>query len=314
MPNSRNYVFTYFKFPEHYKDYLLKLEKIPNFRYVVAQVEECPETKKNHIQGYIEFSKKIGMKPIRKIMTGIHLEIRRGTRQQARQYCMKLDSRILPPFELGNFMEGGQGKRNDITKLKTLIESGKSLKQIVLEDCSNFQSIRIAEKLFQYNDNPRDHNKPPVVRWYYGATGTGKTKSVYDEFKSENIYPSFSYRWWDGYTSQKCILIDDMRRDYAKFHILLKLLDRYPHIVQIKGGTRHINSPYIIITSAYHPKDLYETREDINQLLRRITTIKHYKTRTFEGNLRSETLSLPDREISPLDLSQTSETSDETMF
>jgi len=209
-------------------------------------------------------------------MPSIHLERRKGSREQARNYCLKLDSAIPNTLiEIGTF-QTQQGRRSDILIIKEKIKEGKQLDKIILEDCKNYQSIRIAEKLYEYSYAPRNPNNPPKIRWYYGITGSGKTRSVYDEFKTEEIYPSFSYRWWNGYYQQKCILIDDMRKDYAKFHILLKLLDRYPHIVEIKGGTTHINSPHIIITSSYHPKDLYDTREDINQLLRRINTIEKF--------------------------------------
>lgn len=287
MPNSRSYCFTYWKMPELINDYLLKLKQLPKCRYVIAQLEESKE-KNTHIQGYIEFTDKVSMKPIKKIMPGIHLEPRKGSRDQARNYCLKSESQLAPPIEYGDFSTGGQGKRNDITHLKEVISSGKKLKDVVWEDCKNYQNIRIAEKLVQYNQKSRDPNKPPEIRWYWGCTGAGKTKSVYDEFSPDDIYSSSQYKWWDGYEQHKCILIDDMRKDYCKFHVLLKLLDRYPHQVQIKGSTAQINSPVIIITSAFHPSELWCGREDINQLLRRINVIKHFVKKPETHSVKTE--------------------------
>lgn len=270
VKTSQYYVFTHFKYPELYKDYFKLIQQLPKFRYIIGQLETCPTSGKAHIQGYMEFTSKQSIKQIQAIMHGVHLEQRQGTQAEARNYCIKKDTRLSEPYELGS-LSTNQGSRTDITMIRTLMSENISLKNIILHYCSNYQTIRIAEKLFQYNAKPRQPENPPTILWYYGETGTGKTRHVFDYY--HDIYPSFSYKWWDGYEQNEVILIDDMRKDYAKFHVLLKLLDRFPHIVQTKGGTTHINSPTIIITSAYHPAELYDTREDISQLLRRITTI-----------------------------------------
>lgn len=294
VKTARNYVFTYWKMPELIDDYMKKLSQLEYFRYSVAQLELSSKTKKLHIQGYIEFTKMFSMRKIKKLLPGIHLEKRKGTREEARDYCMKDEKMIerkeyqkwknhgvrlkgTKPIEVGVY-KLDCGKRTDIDRVRQSIKDGKKLKDVIMNECVNYQGIRIAEKLYQYNSTPRDPANPPEIRWYYGETGTGKTKSVYDEFKTENIYSSFSYRWFDGYAQEKVLLIDDFRRDYCKYHMLLKLLDRYPHQVQIKGGTIHINSPIIIITSPYHPKRTYQMYhiEDIEQLLRRITVIKKF--------------------------------------
>lgn len=276
MPNtSRSYCFTYFKLPELIEKHCNKLATLKKFRYLIAQLEQCPTSNRIHIQGYIEFNGKQSIREIQKLCPGIHLEIRRGTRQQARDYCKKTETSVGTVIELGEF-KTEQGKRNDIERIKEAFNNGDNLPDIVWNIATNLQSIKIAEKLLEYKQEKRDPMKPPEIRWYYGETGTGKTKSVYDEFESDEIYSSTTFKWWNGYYQQKCILIDDMRKDYAKFHQLLRLLDRYPIQVQTKGGHAQINSPVIIITSAYHPKDLYDTREDIQQLLRRITTIKQF--------------------------------------
>lgn len=275
MITSRNYCFTYFKLPENMTDYCDKISKLKKFRYLIAQLEECPSSGRKHIQGYMEFTNKQSIKEIQKIMPSIHLEKRKGTRDQARDYCRKTETRLGEPYELGTF-KTTQGKRKDIDRIKEAYEEGKTLPEIVMNIATNFQSIRIAEKLLEYKQVKRNPQKPPKVLWYYGETGTGKTKKVYDDYKTEDIYESTTFKWWNGYYQQKVILIDDMRKDYCKFHQLLRLLDRYPLQVQTKGGHAQINSSVIIITSAYHPKDLYNTREDVKQLIRRITEIKQF--------------------------------------
>lgn len=44
------------------------------------------------------------------------------------------------------------------------------------------------------------------------------------------------------------------------------------------------NSPVIIVTCPYHPRDVYTcSSEDVGQLLRRITVIKHFKVSVVGG-------------------------------
>ncbi len=84
-------------------------------------------------------------------------------------------------------------------------------------------------------------------------------------------------KWWQGYENEDIVLIDDFRRDFCTFHELLRILDRYPYIVQVKYGHRHLNSPYIFIITPHSPYDTYSTREDIQQLIRRIDRVIYLK-------------------------------------
>lgn len=278
MPNKRNFIITYFKLPELINQYFKKLTLLKNFKYVCGQIEVCPKTCRNHIQAYIEFRDKVKLSNLKTVMPGVHLESRKGTRDQARNYCMKQETRLpeTEPIEIGEW-ELTQGSRIDLLNLKdAVLKHNRRIKDIVLNECVNYQQIRFVEKLKKYNSIKRKIDNPPTIYWYYGSTGTGKTKYVYKNFK--DIYNTLdSIKWWDGYDQNETILIDDMRKDYCKFHQLLKLLDRYPYKGEIKGGYVEINSPNIIITCPFHPRDLYETREDVEQLLRRITVIQHFK-------------------------------------
>uniref|UniRef100_UPI0040488E22 hypothetical protein n=1 Tax=Shewanella sp. TaxID=50422 RepID=UPI0040488E22 len=58
------------------------------------------------------------------------------------------------------------------------------------------------------------------------------------------------------------------------FHVLLRLLDRYPYQVETKGGSRQLLAETMIITCPFMPEEMYNGREDIKQLLRRIDEIK----------------------------------------
>jgi len=118
-------------------------------------------------------------------------------------------------------------------------------------------------------------NSKPNVLWIYGPTGRGKTRWVHDNYK--DIYIKGAGKWWDGYDANDCCLIDDYRRDFMKFHELLRFTDRYGFPIEYKGGSSQFNSPNIIFTSPRSPLEMWEGRtdEDIAQLTRRISRIVH---------------------------------------
>lgn len=291
MPNSRNYMLTYFKLPEFYEKWLKKLSTIKHFRYVVGQLETT-STGRLHLQAYIEFNEKMSMSAIRDKCPGINVtpdwKYTFPNRNRARAYCMKnTDGSFSSEYdfkghggrventefiEIGVWNKNGQGNRTDIDKIKTAIKSGKKFKKIIWEDCRNYQGIRMAEKLRQYYDRPRDPNKIQKVIWIYGSSGVGKTHYVNKNFK--DIYHKNSTKWWDKYDYQETILIDDFRQNHCSFETFIKIIDRYPLIIEIKGGSIHINSPIIVITTPKHPLLTYtENNEDQQQITRRCTSI-----------------------------------------
>lgn len=94
-------------------------DNVPDYvTYAVYQREKAPDTGRMHYQGYAEFNNGIRMPRIKDWLgNDAHLERRKGTREQARTYCMKPDSRAendCGPFEHGEFNAKAQGKRTDI--------------------------------------------------------------------------------------------------------------------------------------------------------------------------------------------------------
>jgi len=86
---------------------------------------------------------------------------------------------------------------------------------------------------------------------------------------------SGSLQWFDGYIGQECAILDDYRPDHCRFSFILRVLDRYPFNVPIKGGFRRWKPDVIIVTTWGSPSSLYHKKhsEDVQQLVRRCTHI-----------------------------------------
>lgn len=252
------------------------LEKIkPHARYVIFQKEKCPTTDKEHYQGYIALLKASRMSALKTIISPkAHFEKCNGTEEDNVNYCSKEDSRVAGPWSYGRL--ANPGTRNDINECKELLKNGASMREI--SEKFNYQCIRLAEKYKEYHDSSDDIRQVKVL-WFWGGTGLGKTRVAIEMSRPDYWISGKNLKWWNGYDGHENVIIDDFRGDYCTFHELLRILDIYRYTVEVKGGFRQLKAKQIIITSCHHPENVYKERngEDINQLLRRITEIKHFK-------------------------------------
>lgn len=253
-----------------------------NIKYFVYQKELCPTTKKEHLQGYIEFKNQMRTyKSIKQILNdpALHIEQRRGTQDEARNYCMKAESQIAPPVELGQFTT--QGRRTDIQELYNALKSGKTPTEIMeLYPKLYIKYYKAIDRVFNnINQSKEGKFRPVNVEVLYGEAGTGKTRQVYQKEGTENVYrlnqSNSQNLWFDGYTNQKVLLIDDYY-GWIKYGTLLQLLDGYHIRLEKKGGFVYSNWTKIYITSNEHPKEWY-TKGLTQALSRRINTIAHYE-------------------------------------
>lgn len=229
-------------------------------RYVVWQKEECPDTRKPHFQGYIEFKSPQRRAAVKRCISSrsAHCNPRHKTREQARAYCRKDETRLDGPWELGTWT-GGQGSRSDLIAVHDAIKSGKA--DVEISDEFFPQYVKYYRGITQYrllHETPRKHKMEIVV--YYGPSGTGKSKSAWaqapDAHAMQPDSASTGVGWWDGYCRHTDVIIDDYYGQF-KYSFMLQLLDRYPLRVNTKGGTVNFVAKRIFITSNKHPSEWY---------------------------------------------------------
>jgi len=240
--------------------------------YAVFQLESCPQTGRRHVQGYVRFSQSIRMGALQRAMPGGHFEGAKAKEAENIKYCSKDESRVDGPWSYGEPAQ--PGKRSDLATVRELVASGASMR-VIVPQVNSLQSIKTAEVLFKYMEKPRDFK--PEVRWYFGSTGSGKTRSAIEEFPEAWI-SARNLKWWEGYDAHEVVIVDDFRRDFCTFHELLRIVDRYPFRVETKGSSRQLLAKVIIITCPWSPAELYESRgvEDVGQLVRRIDVQRQF--------------------------------------
>lgn len=286
---SRSYVITYFiKDGDEVEsgDYWRgRFEDLPRIRYAIGQVERCPETQRLHLQAYLEFTHPTRIKSVQEVFNGCHCETRRGTREQARDYCSKEETRVHGPWEHGKWETGGQGSRVDMSTIFEDIKSGAS--ELEIAERYPTQWVRYYKAFERYRGlcGEKRKNKSKVII-HYGVAGAGKTYKIFDEHGKDNVFmvhqpPKGGTPWFDGYfpDTHKCVVFDDFY-GWIQLTYMLKLLDAYPMQVQIKGGFLNFKPEFIYLTSNHNWDEWYnwdEFGEEVKKAFkRRIDEIVHF--------------------------------------
>jgi len=263
---ARSYVFTL----NNYSEEEFMLIKQLKSKYIVIG-DEVGENGTPHLQGYVNFSNPTSFNTIKKAIPRGHIEIAKGNPRQNYEYCSKQTIK----YEDGTRPE--PTKRTDLDSIKEYIDQTENpnMADIIENHATSLQSIRLAETMLKYSEKPRTDK--PQVSWYYGETGTGKTRQALEDYPNAYIKDNDN-KWWEGYDAHETIVIDDLRHDTFPFNQLLRILDRYPNRLECKGGSRQNLAKNIIITSPYDPDQMFSERlhENIDQLIRRIDKIKMF--------------------------------------
>jgi len=242
---------------------------------------EVGENGTQHLQGYVFVRRKASLKQLKEHLSDrAHFEQAKGNAHQNYQYCTKQDTAGF--FEKGDRPK--QGQRSDFVLVKELVKAGGEMPEII-EIASSYQGLRTAELLLKYRQAPADPSRDDwVVKWFWGDTGAGKSYTAREEAKAHKdgsyyVNASQKEQWWDGYTNQQTIILDDLRGSWCPFSRILQLLDIYTIQLQIKGSSGWRKCTQMIVTSNKHPRDVWakRTEEDIEQLLRRITIIREFR-------------------------------------
>lgn len=230
-----------------------------------------------HIQGYLYYRNPVRLGTVKSFVGDrAHIEFAKGNSQQNRVYCTKE----------GNFFEMGelpnQGRRSDLDAAVTIIKNGGkgALKRVAEEEPTVFVKCHKGLTVLWNTLHLKERKDKTEVWWFYGKTGTGKSKKAKELAGDDFYYKQPGNKWWCGYKQQDVVVIDDFR-DCKElcFSYWLRLFDRYPCLVEYKGGSVEFNSKKIIVTCSVRPQEEFSNHqgEEMEQMLRRIEKIEEFK-------------------------------------
>ena len=240
-------------------------------QYIVYGIERG-ESGTPHLQGYVHYKNAVRPSTVKATVgTRAHIEERRGTVAEAVDYCKKD----------GNFFERGKIRIGNENKWKDIIELAESCKLDVIKD--DYPAVYLMHKakleslmdpkLTPFDDELKDH-----FEWWYGPTGTGKSRKVWEEYPIH--FDKQLNKWWDGYAYQEVVVIEeaDPKKCEHMAYFLKRWADRYPFRAEIKNGhLNNIRPKKIIVTSNYSIKECFPNPQDWEPLMRRFKQV-HFDT------------------------------------
>lgn len=262
---AREWCFTaYKKPPTEWKD----------IQYIIYQKESCPKTDKIHWQGYIELKNPITLLSVKKLFNDntIHVEARKGTRDQARDYCRKTGGSEL--FEWGDWRENSQGTRNDLKSLYDIVKSGGTDGDIAERMPGHFIRYgRGIQRLRQTLAKKRKWKTEVTVIW--GPSGAGKSHLA-DEMLP-NAYWKDGTDWWEEYSQEEDVIIDEFELTQFNRKTILQLCDKFPLRLPVKGSSIQFAARRMIITTNQNPKDWFETIPELERRIDKIVELARRK-------------------------------------
>lgn len=275
-----------------------------NLKFNVCQLEIGKQTNKSHYQGFLITHNAIRLAQVKTYLKAqwANVEMKNADAvEDMIAYCTKEDTRAegAEPFIIGKMPEKQQGKRNDLLKVHENIQQGMSLFQIANANPTSIlrytNNIRTVHSMFMAQRAQTCIRNVQVIV-LIGPPGVGKTEFVYRKNGMANCY-SLSTKsgqtvWWDNYEGQKCIILDDFYGTGLHWQEFLRLLDKYPLQLQVKGSTTWAQFTKVYITSnrdwfQWYPGQIKgsQWKSQIGALYRRFSKILTFKSRDSSGRM-----------------------------
>lgn len=221
---------------------LAQLEKGENGTYHIQGVLYLPtEVSSSHFKGIPIWTRGIAKKDVENVL----------------RYCSKLETRQAGPYEYG---ERPHGYRSENKYVDALVAAKEGRFNDIEADIyiKHFGNLK---KINAEAQQPRETSGTRGL-WIYGPPGTGKTH--YARSLSTSLFLKSQNKWWDGYTGQEYVLLDDFDRSGVCLGHYLKIwADKWPCYGEIKGATIPLNHVCFIITSNYSPTEFWSDDEQM---------------------------------------------------
>lgn len=245
----------------------------PTVAFIKGQLEEG-EGGFKHWQVVCCFERKVRFTTV-KDMFGptAHIELTRS--DAANNYVHKEDTRVDgTQFELGQL----PFKRNSSTDWNAVKEAAQAGRLGDIDADVYVRHYSSLKRIALDNMAPLPGEREVVVFW--GPTGTGKSHRAWGE-ASMLAYPKPpTTKWWDGYQPEKHqhVVMDEFDGQIGITH-LLRWFDKYPCVVEQKGGGCCLIAKKIWITSNIDPQDWFPDGKpaQVAALMRRLKVIKMEK-------------------------------------
>lgn len=135
-----------------------------------------------------------------------------------------------------------------------MIDQGASLREVALAFPMPYVKYHNGFKSYRLETMPERHGRPEIII-IWGRTGCGKSRLVHETLPK--AYRKPKGKWWDGYHTQDTVVFDDFY-SWIAYDEILRILDWYPMLVEIKNGYVRLGATKFVFTSNKDPMDWYK--------------------------------------------------------
>lgn len=230
-------------------------------RYTIFQ-RELSEQGYEHYQGYTEFTTKVRASHLKRwIHNTIHVERRQGSRDQAREYCRKEETRYPgdEPVEIGTWISGS-GHRSDLQSMKESMDRGATMEEV----WDNHFPVMLkywkaANEYKRVRAGTRDWKT--YVSLFIGVTGAGKSHMAREE-AGENAYVKpVGTKWFDFYLGQENAIMDEFHPKWMELEVLNDVMDKWGSHLECKGSHYSNVMKKLWITTNVDPRTWYPSAD-----------------------------------------------------
>lgn len=330
-PNTRYWIGTYFPSDDEQSDYttsgaipVLRLdyerEDVTCWRGQWEWGGKGDKDGKLHCQFAVAFRDQVRAPQARRIVGGVHGPfsgyLEPAFSKNVWDYVTKQASRVAAIDGYGSLSDD-QGHRSDLDVLYEHIANGMPLWDVMSRFPKQFMRNHAAvSKLCAMYDKPRPYGPVDVEVWW-GPTGTGKSHTAFHQYP-EAYRKTIPGKWWEGYKGETVVVFEEFNPNEDKelrLPELLKILDKYPYQIEIKGSwctalqellfwepqyrsflplcndigaSLQLRATKFIFTTNIDPRGWYQGHPQQAALCRRINRVKAFTTSYEPGMSAAE--------------------------
>lgn len=197
----------------------------------------------------------------------MHWETRLGTRDQAIAYCNKNETRLLGPYMDGQLGPSEQGRRSDLETIRRKLNEKRPIKEIADDHFGDFIRYHRGFREYKILCGMSQRTWKTNVVILVGKTGIGKSRYCQENYP--NAFWKRKGEWWDGYDGHESVIIDEFY-GWLPIDTMLRIMDRYPLMVDTKGSAVNFEAKTLCITSNITWDKWYTwTNEDVKEAFKR---------------------------------------------
>lgn len=260
--------------------------------------DEIGEQGTLHTHIYVVYENAVMFDTMKKRFPAAHIEATRGSSQDNREYIRKegkwqedgkKETNLPETFEEYGEMPQDARQKNETVSACVLemIKDGCSNAAIIdahpsyLTKADKIEQARQLLRAEQYQEVWRDIH----VTYLFGETGTGKTRSVMEQYGYSNVFRVTNYQHpFDGYNGQDVIVFEEFRSSLP-IGDMLTYLDGYPCTLPCRYANKVacFTKVYIISNISLeeqYPNIQFDQPTTWNAFVRRIHTTHEYRNGT----------------------------------